>query len=180
MNRDYETGTKDDVIFFTGIEVERTPAYGMKTLFVVGLRNVNVVANMAKDKLCEHIYLGANQSFDPDMEMRTSGFELYDVVTPWDKLATELVDRGFMVTLDFDVRHVETVLEMTCASHNNFIPQISVKIPHARLFNYNAMVKIDDKDFNASNPGVWCHPLHTLMDRAVFTDWNQYKKDKPL
>jgi len=38
MKRDYETGTADDIVFFTGVEVEKTPAYGMKTLFVTGVQ----------------------------------------------------------------------------------------------------------------------------------------------
>lgn len=180
MKRDYVNGNKDNVTFFYGTEVEHTPAYGMKTLFVVGVEHINTIDNLAKNQGCQHIYLGANQSFDLDRAVRESQYQLYDVVTPWDKMATELLEKGYLVTLDFDVKYAETVLEMTCSSHNNFIPQISVKIPYTTLFNYNAMVKIDDKDFNCSNPGVWCHSLHSLLDRKVFTDWNQYKKDHPL
>ena len=36
MKREYNTGTKDSVTFFIGTEIEHTPAYGMRTLFVVG------------------------------------------------------------------------------------------------------------------------------------------------
>ena len=36
MNRDYDEGVRDDVIYFTGYEVEKTPAFDMDTLFVVG------------------------------------------------------------------------------------------------------------------------------------------------
>ena len=38
MKRDYETGSAEDVVFFTGIEVEKTPAFGKKTLFVTGIQ----------------------------------------------------------------------------------------------------------------------------------------------
>jgi hypothetical protein len=172
MNRDYTTGIRDDVIYFTGTEVEHTPAYGMKTLFVVGVQPASVITTLANERFCTHIYLGANQSFNPSND--------YESLQPWDELATRLLEQGFLVTLDFDVRFVENVIEMTCNEHVNFIPQISVKIPYAKQLNYNAMVKIDDKDFKATNPGVWCHLLHTLMDRKVFTDWNQYGKDQPI
>ena len=37
MKRDYKDGVREDITVFTGIEIERTPAYGMKTLFVVGV-----------------------------------------------------------------------------------------------------------------------------------------------
>ena len=39
MKRDYEDGEKDNVTLFTGVEVEKTPAFGQKTLFVVGIQN---------------------------------------------------------------------------------------------------------------------------------------------
>jgi hypothetical protein len=42
------------------------------------------------------------------------------------------------------------------------------------------MLKIDDVDFDATNPGVWTHSLHSLMDRSKFTDWAQYNNDKAL
>ena len=38
-------------------------------------------------------------------------------------------------------------------------------------------IKIDDKDFEATNPGVWCHSLHDLTNRAAFTDWSKYTQD---
>ena len=42
MKRDYESGVSDTPIFFTGVEVEKTPAYGMKTLFVTGTHPCDV------------------------------------------------------------------------------------------------------------------------------------------
>ena len=47
-------------------------------------------------------------------------------------------------------------------------------------WGYNTMVKVDDKDFNASNPGVWCHSLHSLMARNAYTPWSAYTKDKVI
>ena len=38
MKRQYDSEVvRDDVLTFTGIEVERTPCFGMKTYFVVGV-----------------------------------------------------------------------------------------------------------------------------------------------
>ena len=36
MKRDYDSGVNEGVNFFVGTEVEHTPQYGKKTLFVVG------------------------------------------------------------------------------------------------------------------------------------------------
>ena len=43
MKRDYESGVSDTPIFFTGVEVEKTPAFGMKTLFVTGTQDYNEI-----------------------------------------------------------------------------------------------------------------------------------------
>jgi len=47
-----------------------------------------------------------------------------------------------------------------------------------QLWNYNTMIKLDDKGFNATNPGVWSHSLHELKDRENFTSWYDYKNDR--
>ena len=160
-NRD---GHNKDTKFFIGVEVEHSPAYGQRTLFVVGPQNPKEVLARALNNDCPHIYLGANQSFEPNDE--------------WNFVLTTLVKEGVWVTLDFDVQHTEWVLETGASEYINFIPMISVKLPYIEQFNYNATLKIDDKGFKASNPGIWCHSVHTLMDRKVFTDWSKYTQDK--
>ncbi len=54
---------------------------------------------------------------------------------------------------------------------------ISVKLPYIRQFNYNATLKLDDTTWGKSNPGVWCHSLHELQQRSVYTDWKDYVGD---
>jgi hypothetical protein len=88
------------------------------------------------------------------------------------------MDHGILCTLDLDVSAVEGLIEGPLVEYNNFIPMISVKIPYIQQLGYNATIKLDDRDFAATNPGVWCHSLHTLKDRAVFTDWSRYIKDE--
>jgi hypothetical protein len=61
---------------------------------------------------------------------------------------------------------------------SKFIPMISVEIPDVEVYNYNTVVKIDDIDMDHSNPGVWCHSLHDLLDRDVFTSWDEYQGDE--
>jgi hypothetical protein len=78
------------------------------------------------------------------------------------------------------MEEVEEFNEGGLNEYDNFIPQIRVPIPYIRLWNYNTMIKIDDKDFKATNPGVWSHSLHKLMDRDNFTPWDKYNGDKIL
>ena len=65
MKRDYESGVSDTPIMFTGVEVEKTPAFGMKTLFVTGIQDYNEVMEYYNKLECEHIFFGANHSYNP-------------------------------------------------------------------------------------------------------------------
>jgi hypothetical protein len=166
MKRDYTDGVSDNVIFFTGIEIEHTPAFGKKTLFVTGIQPYETIALNLQG--CEHIFFGANHSFNP-----TTWQEWHD----WEEMIEFFLQKDYLCSLDIPLSAVEQFNDGGLNSYNNFIPQIRVPIPYVKLWNYNTMLKIDDKDFNATNPGVWSHSLHTLMDRKNFTDWSQYKND---
>jgi hypothetical protein len=172
MKRNYDSGVADNVTFFVGIEIEYTPAYGMKTLFVVGVHDSNKIIDMAQQKNCKHIYFGANQSF------HTDGVDDVEGWTPWEKMIRACLEANLWCTLDFDVRETEGLLESPLIEYRRFIPQISVKLPYVKQLGYNATLKIDDKDFAATNPGVWCHNLQDLLGRDKFTDWDQYGKDE--
>ena len=161
MNRDYATGTSDEVIFFTGKEIEHTAAYGMNTLFVTGLQNPAEIIVLAKQEKVQHIYFGANQSFNPQST---------DSLKQWELMIIALLKQNYWCTLDFDCKFSEDILGTELNKHRKFISMISVKLPHLTKFNYNATIKLDDKDFEATNPGVWTHRLHTLLDQNKFTD----------
>ena len=166
MKREYEHGTETSVDYFTGTEVEHSPAFGKRTLFVVGCKPRDEVEWWYNDRGCEHIYLGANMSFSTDQA--------------WDDLVIPLLEKGYLVTLDFPIADIEWVLECGYTEYNNFIPMVSAKLPYIQQLGYNACLKLDDKDFNASNPGVWVHSVHDLMDRSCFTSWDKYKQDQPV
>jgi len=171
MKREYDTGTKEDVQYFVGTEVEHTPQYGKKTLFVVGKHDVDNIVSMAEETGCKHIYLGANMSFNVTDNTESQW-------QPWESMAFPLLQKNYWVTLDIDVSQIEGLLDTGLTEHNRFIPMISVKIPYIDQLGYNACLKIDDKDFDASNPGVWVHKMHDLKTRETFTDWSKYTTDE--
>jgi hypothetical protein len=173
MKRDYTDGIKEDITFFVGTEVEHTPAFGMRTLFVTGVQPVDEIAyhfDKHPDGI-EHIFFGANHSYNP---------QNYDEHKAWENMIRFFLDKDYLCSLDIPINQLEEFHDSGLCEFDNFIPQIRVPIPYIRLWNYNTMLKIDDKDFKATNPGVWSHSLHTLMDRKNFTDWAQYKDDKVL
>ena len=157
---------------FIGTEVEHTPAYGQKTLFVVGVQDIELINAAYIAHKCKHIYFGANQSF-PTIDTN-------DILTwtKWDVMIRHFLEKDYLCTLDIDVKCVEGLLESSLVEYHNFIPMISVKLPYINQLGYNATLKIDDKDFQATNPGVWCHSIHALQKRESFTDWSKYTKDE--
>lgn len=166
--------------FFIGTEVEHTPAYGKKTLFVVGLQDYHRILEIILDSKShpvpiEHVYFGANMSF-PNLAVN-NGAEW----AKWEKMIFNVMEQAaIMCTLDVNVNCVEGLVESGLPENHNFIPMISVKVPYAQLLGYNATIKLDDRDFRATNPGVWCHSLHNLMSRDTFTPWDDYIKDQLL
>ncbi len=166
MKRDYDSGTSENAVFFFGKEVEHTPAYGLNTLFVVGVQPVGIIAENLQG--CSHIFFGANHSYNPRTNVEAD---------LWEKMIRFFLEREYLCSLDIPLSAIESFNDGSLCEYNNFIPQIRVPIPYIRLWNYNTMLKIDDKDFKATNPGVWSHSLHALMDRKNFTDWSQYKND---
>ncbi len=119
----------------------------------------------------QHIFFGANHSFKPSTP------EEWD---QWETMIEHYLKMGYMCSLDIPLSAVEEFNDGGLNEYDNFIPQIRVPIPYIKLWNYNTMLKIDDKDFKATNPGVWSHSLHKLMDRDNFTSWDKYKGDKIL
>ena len=177
MKRNYTSGEQNNVQFFTGIEVEHTPAFGKFTLFVTGIHPIEEIQDWLDDfasyedksKHIKHIFFGANHSFHPKNNLEWQR---------WETMIEYFLDKDYLCSLDIPITVAEEFLENGLNESNNFIPQIRVPIPYTKLWNYNTMIKIDDKDFNATNPGVWSHSLHSLMDRSKFTDWSQYKNDE--
>jgi len=121
-------------------------------------------------KHIKHIFFGANHSYNFSRPN-------WEGIVHWESMIEFFLKKDYLCSLDIPLGAVEEFNDGGLCEYNNFIPQIRVPIPYIKLWNYNTMIKIDDKDFKATNPGVWSHSLHSLMDRSKFTDWAQYKND---
>jgi len=173
MNRQGHQAVK----FFVGTEVEHTPAHGRTTLFVIGIQDINQIQRLIDNYHApiDHIYFGANQSFDSP----TLG-DANAVWPSWRWMIKHFLDKGMLCTLDCPVGCAAGLANTELVDYHNFIPMLSVKLPNIKKLGYNATLKLDDKDFAATNPGVWCHSLHDLQNRRAFTDWSKYSQDKVL
>ena len=157
--------------FFTGVEIEKSPAEGMFTLFVVGEPNIEDIGAALVETGAKHIYFGANMSFKPEDDSD---------YTAWDAVVTYFLRNDYWCTLDFDIKYAEDVLDCGMVEYHKFIPMISAKLPFIDQLGYNATLKLDDTGFNRSNPGVWCHRVRDLMDPKQMTRWDEYKDDSPV
>ena len=166
-----DTQQRQQVTYFTGYEVEHTICHGMFTLFVVGTPPIDEILKMAEDNKVKQIYFGTSQSFNPSS---------YEEWKKWDSCITGCLNAGYWVTLDFDVKYAEEIHEDGWTENDKFVPMISVKLPYIKLYNYNTTLKIDDRTWGATNPGVWTHHLPTLMGKDKFTYWDQYTQDTQL
>lgn len=169
MLRSYSTGTNDTVNFFFGHEIEKTPAYNMKTLFIVGIQPIELINEILSNVTdTKHLFFGANHSFNP-IEL-----EEFD---RWDEMIAHFLEVGYLCTLDIPYGKAEALLDYGFCEYNNFIPQIRIPLPYISSWNYNTTIKFDDVGFNQTNPGVWVHRLHNLMNDACFTSWQAYDND---
>lgn len=171
MRIDMKRDGHENIAFFIGPEVEHTPAYSKKTLFVVGKQDLDTILNLAREHKVSHVFMGANHSFDVDPT---------DTTFYWDKTITALLDRGYWVTLDYPAHQHAAVLNMLNKGvwqSRTFVPMLGVRIPKVQTSSLNLIVKIDDIDFKATNPGVWCMHFHEVTDSNRFTDWQEYGSD---
>jgi hypothetical protein len=173
----------EGVKFFVGPEVEKTPADGKKTLFVVGLQDTAKVEKLARENKTPHIFLSANRSFD-SVEKVNGVYKVGNTLaSDWEKQIHYLLDKGFTVSLDYPAHkhvYVLEILNRGIWQSRNFIPILSVAIPHVNTSSINLTVKIDDSNFMATNPGVWCMNHTEVTDSNRFTSWHEYADDLPL
>jgi hypothetical protein len=146
----------------------------MFTLFVVGTPPIEEILDQASLYLVEHIYFGTSQSF-PNIDVNDA-----EEWNKWSDVIKACLDKQYWVTLDLDVKQAEGLIESGLCEHDRFVPMLSVKLPYIKQFNYNATLKIDDLTWGKTNPGVWTHQLHDLMNNNKYTYWDQYTKDQTV
>ena len=173
MTRTYRTLdggeiTTADAKYFMNLEVERTCQHLQNTLFLVGKDDPENIVAHAKEQNIEHVYFGTGTSFLPADR---------DDVQAWDEMILSVLDAGLWATLDFDSDLLDTVASMKINQHEKFIPMISVKAGGWERINSNAVVKLDDVDFDCANSGVWCVGLDTLVKDCYKTEWAEYTED---
>ena len=169
MLRDYKNGYFEDVRMFSGKEIEHTPAYGLQTLFLA--RNDLTLAQIEEQAVmvqAEAIYYGANRTY-----MHNHCMQLSQII--------QLCDKGYYVTVDYPYELHDEVKEKfnIVWKHEKFIPFCSIIFPHTED-DTQLCIKVDDTDFNKTNPGVWTMTMNDFKSKSGHTKWEEYKKDEPI
>jgi len=173
MKRDYSDGnTNKAVKFFVGNEIEKTSAYGKKTLFVVideGLTKEEVVDQLVNDVSIEHVYLGANKSNENKFREALLERIIRSILI--------LDHRPIHVTIDVPYEKYANVTrwDPELMLHNRVHVNLSVPVDNIKRIK-NLTIKIDDIGFNITNDGVWCFELDKHPECK--TTWDEYKDDK--
>jgi len=173
MVRDFKNHLwSPSIKFYVGIHKENSMAQGCKTLYVIGEPDIEEISRRltqydGEDEIT-HIFFGANHSFK---------VSTYEEMEEWTPTIQHFLTLDLWCTLDLDMSLVNFVHETDMCSWNRFIPMLSVKVPYVNDLGYNAIIKIDDVEFNYSNYGVWTHQMHDLMSYKSFTSWDEYKDD---
>jgi len=170
MKRDYDNGHfGEEVKVFVGPEIEHTPAYGRTTLFLAtnSLTTDQILELSIKNK-CEAVYFGANRCFQNNIANQ-------------EVQVNKILNQGYYVTIDYPyAEHKEVKRRFADVwKHEKFIPFCSIIFPRSEDDD-NLCVKVDDVDFNSTNPGVWTMTMDHFKQSAGFTSWREYKKDKIL
>jgi len=92
-----------------------------------------------------------------------------------------LLRKGYYVTIDYPHSlHNEVKARFEGIwTHEKFIPFCSIIFPKSEDDD-NLCIKVDDVDFNKTNPGVWTMTMDEFKQSAGFTSWKEYKQDEPI
>lgn len=161
MRRDYK-GIEQSVLapaFFIGNEVEKTKAFGRKTLFCRGdIPLWKILKELPRHEGIEHVYLNHNHTKLSDRENKI----------------IILSEGGYLVTEEVPYEKNVWGNNPYKVLNDNHI--ILVSIPVAYAESQNLYLKIDDYGFKNFNSGVWTFHVSDLDECK--TEWDAYKDDE--
>ena len=93
----------------------------------------------------------------------------------------KLLENGYYVTIDYPYQlHKDVKKQFDLIwNHDKFIPFCSIIFENVEN-DKKLCFKIDDVDFNKTNPGVWTMSMENFKNKSGFTKWDQYKQDEPI
>lgn len=155
-------------MIYIGNEYLHTIAKDKKTLFVEGLEDRDKLTNLMVDYGLDHIHLGFNNSFETTFD--------WDELEKWDIIIEDLKKWRYWITLEYDIKYHTHILECSWNEYNKFVGVINIDLPYIEQLNYHSTIVFHNYNKEKTNPGVWDHSVHNLMNNRQFIDWSQLEK----
>lgn len=157
-------GTPPD--FILGPEIERTQAYGKKTLIVTNIEDLKKIDKIFEETNAEHLYFGLDSAIPKSKNIP-------DTIAKYKRAARRYLDKGVLCTIEVPAEYAADVASLS--KYDNFIAHIVVYIPGINKFNKRAALKLADEKMFGSNGGVWVTDLKKIMIKSNFTSWSRYE-----
>lgn len=160
--------------FFVGTAQERTPAQGLKTLFVVGAPPAHEIVGNALEHRVAHVFIGANHP-------RNEAIERFDPnALDWPRVIDELLARNLRVTLEFLPEQYAWVRRSlrSLFDRPGFFAQMTVPLPEEVTDGVRLAIKVDNLAAPTAERGAWVWPLSMLRADHRFTPFASSPTDE--
>ena len=162
----HPTGDRPDYII--GPEVERTAAYGKKTLIVNQFKDINTIQAIAEQFKCRHIYLEVTYALNHSRNQA-------QVLKRYRQLAQHFLKQDYTVTVDIPNELASRYADLT--KDKRFVMNVAIQIPDMHKLGDRVSMKfVGGADWNKSG-GVYVADFDTIRTKKNFTPWSKYNKD---
>lgn len=145
--------------FYIGPEVEKTPAYGKRTLFITDVVENSKVEQYVRDNRIQHISIEVSEG---------------NLDNKFSDLVTYLLDRNYFVTFKYPADSHAGVLETFSPGvwqSRLFVPVLRVNVKSIETSNPNLTLSLRDETI-----GLWSLHYNDLLDSNRFTDDSEHER----
>ena len=172
--KEFTTSTKnvhpagDRPDYIIGPEVERTAAYGKKTLIVNQFKDIDTIQAIAEQFKCRHIYLEVTYALNHSRNQA-------QVLKRYRQLAQHFLKQDYTVTVDIPNELASRYADLT--KDKNFVMNVAIQIPDMHKLGDRVSMKfVGGADWNKSG-GVYVADFDAIRTKKNFTSWSKYDKD---
>lgn len=168
INYSATTHDKNQHDYVLGNELEKTAAYGKKTIVVSNVSDLDKLDQLRTESKATALYFYMTQALNKSKNPEKT-FKEYK------KAVKHFLDKKVLCTLDIPVEFADKISDLSKSDY--FIANIVIKLPNIKSLNSKAAIKLQGDNFGDSNGGVWVTNLKNIMVKSNFTPWSKYNKD---
>jgi len=155
--------------YIVGEEIEKTAAFGKKTLFVNIASEPKIIEELITKYKCKHIYFEVSYAISNNKNKKK-------ILKDFRKLAQYFLKKGILVTIDIPNELANTYADLT--DNKNFILNVAIHFPKMHKLKDNVSIKFVDTEYKGGSGGVYVADLDSIRDtKNNFTPWEDYSAD---